>query len=151
MMSAPRAEFSRVINASPATVYRVFSNYLEHHPRILPKKFFASLKVEKGGQGAGTVFTTVTQFMGAKQTLHMQVTEPEPGRVLQEEDKASGVLTTFTVAPAEGNRSLVTLATEWTPKSGLQGLVERYINPSVARRMFQDELDLVEAYAQTLR
>lgn len=150
-MSPVRAHESQVIDAPPATVWRILSDYRTHHPNILPKPAFERLDVEKGGQGAGTLIRVGMKVMGARTTLRMAVTEPEPGRVLQEADPAAGVVTTFTITPVDGGkRSDVRIATEWAPKKGIQGLVERLLNPRVARSLYKKQLKLLEQYAHRM-
>lgn len=47
----------------------------------------------------------------------MEVSEPLPGRILAETDRASGAVTTFTVTPQDnGARAHVEIATEWSPR-----------------------------------
>lgn len=139
---------ARVIPAPPARVYAILADYATHHPRILPKPEFESLVVEQGGVGAGTVVLVTMRVMGARSSSRLVVTEPEPGRVLREAEASGAFVTTFTVEPVEGGaRSRVTLGTEWARKPGLRGLVERVVNPRVARRLYARELDLLEAYA----
>jgi uncharacterized protein YndB with AHSA1/START domain len=147
-MSNPRVEVSREVDAPPHEVYRILSDYQTGHPRILPKPYFSSLVVEEGGVGEGTVILVEMQVMGIRQTLRMHVTEPEPGRVLKEEDRAAGTVTTFTVTPLDGGqRSHVTIATEWQAKGGLAGLAERLINPRVARGIYKKELEILAEVA----
>lgn len=148
-MKPVSVEVSHVVDAPPATVWRILSDYRTHHPRILPKPAFESLTVEEGGQGAGTVVRVGMKVMGARSTLRLAVTEPEPGRVLQEADPSAGVVTTFTVTPLSGGaRSDVRIATEWAPRKGVQGLVERLVNPAVARSLYKKELKLLDQYAK---
>jgi uncharacterized protein YndB with AHSA1/START domain len=143
------AEASQVIDAPPAKVWRILTDYRVHHPNILPKPAFESIAVEEGGVGAGTVVRVGMKVMGARSTLRLAVTEPEPGRVLREADPAAGVVTTFTVTPVDGGaRSDVRIATEWAPKKGAQGFVERLVNPPVARSLYKKELRLLDAYAR---
>ena len=60
---------------------------------------------------------------GKVMSLRMEVTEPQPGRVLMESDVASDMVTTFTVEPSDGGRdSRVTIATRWT-RGGLRGWI----------------------------
>lgn len=148
-MNGPYAEESRVIDARPEVLYQIIADYRNGHPKILPKPFFTSLQVEKGGVGSGTVIRVETQVMGTRETLRMVVSEPEPGRVLKEEDPGAGVETTFTVAPVEdGSRTKVTIATRWRAKPGLLGLGERLMKPPVARRLYRQELLLLEEQAR---
>ncbi len=141
---------SRRIDARPATVYGVFADYHRGHAAVLPKPYFTSMIVEKGGIGAGTEITVNMNVMGAKVTYHMVVTEPEPGRVLQEEDKTAGVLTTFTIDPVNnGQASEVTLHTRARIAPGLRGFIEKLITPPITRKIYNEELDLLASYVKT--
>lgn len=138
---------SSSIPAPPAKVYAILADYREQHPRVLPKPEFESLVVERGGVGAGTVVRVTMRVMGARSEVRLVVTEPEPGRVLREAEEAGAFVTTFTVDP-EGAGSRVTLATEWARKPGLRGLVERVVNPRVARSLYRRELELLAERAR---
>ncbi len=140
---------SRVINAPATAVYAVFADYHHSHAAVLPWPYFTEIIVEKGGIGAGTEITVKMHVFGAKVTYHMVVTEPEPGRVLQEEDKAAGVLTTFTVDPVNsGQAARVTIHTQARTAPGVRGFIEKLITPPISRKIFNEELDLVEAFLQ---
>ncbi|MCC6607791.1 MAG: SRPBCC family protein [Anaerolineae bacterium] len=140
---------SRRIDAPPTAVYGVFANYHHGHAAVLPKPYFTSMTVEKGGTGAGTEITVHMNVMGATVTYHMVVTEPEPGRVLQEEDKTAGVLTTFTIDPVNnGQASQVTLYTRARTAPGLRGFIEKLITPPISRKIYNEELDLLAAYVK---
>lgn len=146
-MANPQVEVSRVIDAAPEVVYRILADYRVAHPLILPKPYFES--VEAGGIGAGTVVRVTMRVWGAERTLRLQVSEPEPGRVLVEEDAAAGVTTTLTVTPVnDGAASRVSIATDWRSKPGLGGWLEGKINPRVARKIYRQELDQLAAYLQ---
>ena len=107
--------------------------------------------MEEGGQGAGTVLRVQIQVMGVKQNYHMRVSEPEPGRILVEEDPEAGVKTTFTVAPLNGGlRSLVTIATASRTSPGLRGLIERLVNPPLTRRIYRQDLQQLSDYVQRI-
>lgn len=85
--------------------------------------------------------------MGAKREYRMAVTEPQPGRLLMETDADSGVVPTFKVEPVNnGQQSRVTITTDSKPRSGFAGLMERLINPSVARRIYRKELAQLNDY-----
>lgn len=49
------AKYSHIIPVNPEKVYAVIADYEEGHHAILPKEYFSSMKVLKGGQGTGTV------------------------------------------------------------------------------------------------
>ena len=77
----------------------------------------------------------------------MRVTEPEPGRTLMESDASSSLVTTFNVEP-EGGKSLVRISTSWDGASGIGGFFERTFAPKAMRKIYLDELDRLNAYAQ---
>lgn len=52
-MSIVRAESSALIRASARAVYQLIADYRDGHPRMLPKKYFPRMEVERGGVGAG--------------------------------------------------------------------------------------------------
>ncbi|MBZ0301843.1 MAG: hypothetical protein K8J31_18995 [Anaerolineae bacterium] len=106
--------------------------------------------VEEGGVGAGTVIRVRMNVMGIEQAYHMTVSEPEPGRVLAEDDPAVGVHTTFTVEPRNGGQqSQVTITTVSTTSPGFKGLMERMMNPPVARRIYRQELQNLADYVRS--
>ena len=146
-MSGPRVAESKVVDAPPSAVYALLSDYQVGHPQILPKPAFQSLAVEQGGQGAGTVARVTMRVMGREQTLRLTVTEPQPGRVLQEEDAVAGVTTWFTVTPVDGGaHSRLEIATEWRAKPGISGWIEGKTVPFFAHRLYRQELDLIAAH-----
>jgi hypothetical protein len=146
-MAPVHTEVSATIDAPPAEVYAVFADYRGSHAQVLPKPTFGDLIVEKGGTGAGTVFRTSLTVMGKTINYHMEVTEPEPGRILVETDKALGVQTTFTIDPLEGGKkSRVTIATDWTPSSGIMGWLEKLTTPAFMRNLYEAELQNVQEY-----
>src|SRR5688500_14271453 len=101
-MASLKVESSSVIDAPPKQVYELISDYRTGHPSILPKKYFPEMAVESGGKGAGTVIRVKSKMGGQERTLRMEVSEPEPGRVLIEKDTASDMTTTFTITPHGG-------------------------------------------------
>ena len=142
-MDKIHAHATKVIQAPPEKVYAVLANYSQSHPAILPKQVFSDLVVEQGGVGAGTVVRVTMAAPGAKQELHVTVSEPEPGRVLVE--SGSGMITTFTVDPKDGGKSSqVTISTEATPSPGLQGWIEKLVTPG----LLWDELHLLAKYVE---
>lgn len=141
-MSTYSVQASKMIPATPNHVYGIISDYHEGHQAILPRKYFDEMVVLEGGQGAGTRITVEMTVMGVKAFYDMKVTEPEPGRVLQEQDNKLGVITTFTVEPRHnGSHSHVTIATEMTASPGVKGWIEKWMNPPIMRRIYHEELD----------
>ena len=143
------AESSQVFEARPACVYAILVDYHVHHPAILPKPYFAELTLEQGGRGAGTIIRVRMKVFGVEQVYRMTVTEPEPGRVLREEDSESGVTTTFTVEGLDdGEKARLTIATTARASRGIRGFFERRLNPPIMRRIFKKQLSKIAAYAR---
>ena len=70
------------------------------------------------------------------------MTKAEPGRLLVEEDKSAGVITTFTLDPVNGTgQTRVTIATEAKTSSGLKSVMEKLLNPAIMRRIYRQELE----------
>jgi uncharacterized protein YndB with AHSA1/START domain len=136
----------RTIDAPAPLVYRLISDFNLHHANILPSAF-RDLRVESGsGVGAGTVITFQTTNGGRVRRFRSEVSEPEPGRVLVEEDRSQGARTTFTVTP-DGDRSVVRIENTFVLSPGITGLFERLLAPGLLRRLLVEELARLDAYA----
>ncbi len=146
-MQRGHAEAAAVMAAQPHAVYAVFADYRHAHPQILPKPPFTKLEVERGGWGAGTVMRVYTRAFGRERVLHLEASEPQPGRVLLEQALDSDLATTFTVLPIDdGRQSHVTIATDWTPRPGVAGSIERAVTERFMRRIYKKELQQLAAY-----
>lgn len=142
------ASAERRINAPARRVYAYIADFRQHHPNFLPPQF-SDLEIECGGVGAGTVHRFRMTLGGRTTQYRVRVGEPDPGHVLIESDPARRMLTTFTVDPEPGGGSRVRIETRWYT-DGLQGLVERIVAPGMLRRVYRDELELLERYATGL-
>ncbi|MHB8588147.1 MAG: SRPBCC family protein [Candidatus Dormibacteraceae bacterium] len=96
--------------------------------------------------GAGTVISVKLPVQGGARTLRMTVSEPEPGRVLEEYDQASNTVTRFTVEAADGG-SNVRIDTRFPRSGGPRGVVEAIVAPPMLRRRYRKELSLLATYA----
>jgi uncharacterized membrane protein len=139
----------RVVNQPSDFVYRLFADFENHHPKFLPPQF-SEIKVTKGGYGAGTEHTFTSLMGGKPRVFKMVITEPEPGRVLVERDSLSDLETITTILP-EGNGTRITFETTWESAGGLMGALEAWFAPSMMRRVYQDEFNRFEKYAQEVR
>lgn len=139
---------SRSMRAVPATVYDIIADYRNGHPRILPPRYFGPLSVEAGGTGAGTRIRFTMKVLGREQEMVADIEEPEPGRVLLERYPATGGVTSFTVEPSPDGCT-VTIRTGWS-SPGVQGMIERIFAPSFLRKVYRDELDMLQAFAESL-
>ena len=144
-MAIVHASAERTIPAPAAAVYDLLSDYQNGHPRILPPAF-SDFSVLQGGVGAGTIIRFTLNVGGRPQEIEARVDEPEPGRVLTETYPHKGAVTRFTVVPA-GSQSRLQIETTWEPSSGIAGLIERMVAPRLFRKLYAEELDLVERWA----
>jgi hypothetical protein len=148
-MSELNVTVSAMINGAAEKVYTVLADYVNHHPHILPPAF-TRLEVEEGGIGEGTVWRAGFKMLGQERPMRMRVTEPEPGRVLVETDVDTGLVTKFIVEPRGENQSEVTFDTTMSPGSGIQGWIARLIVPGNLRRVYREELQLLDEYVSRL-
>ena len=148
-MTTVRVSSTGTIDARPQTVYAIIADYHEGHPRIISEKYFSNLTVETGGIGAGTIIRFNVRLLGAVRTVRAEISEPSPGRVLVETDVETGARTSFTVEPANGGkRSIVTIETAWTTP-GLRGRIERMLAPAALRRIYVQELRMLNEVASS--
>src|SRR5580693_10424822 len=134
------------VDAPADTVYGYIADMREHHPRFLPPAF-SGFQVESGGVGAGTITRFTVNAGGHRRVYRMQVTEPEPGRVLVESDTNSSLVTTTTVTP-DGSASRVRISTTWDGAAGIGGFFERRFAPKVMQGIYADELERLNVYAR---
>ncbi|MET0625685.1 MAG: SRPBCC family protein [Pyrinomonadaceae bacterium] len=141
---------SALAEAPAETVYAILADYRDGHPHILPRKYFTSLAVERGGFGDGTVIRFGMRAFGKTREARAAVTEPEPGRVLVETalDKG-GPVTTFVVEP-EGSGARVTFRTQMTSRGGLLGAAERFVASRFLKRVYALELAQLGEFARKL-
>ena len=150
-MGQIKAKSAATLNARPEDVYTIIADYRHGHPDILPKESLYDLQVEQGGYGAGTVIRFKMKALGMEQHFYQRINEPEPGRVLVEQDIDSprNVTTTFTVTPVEqGQKSHVEIGTTMNASPGFMGFMERIIVPLYNSRVYRKELKLLEDVAQ---
>lgn len=149
-MERIKVSAAAILNARPEDVYATIADYRQGHPRILPKEF-CDLQVEQGGYGAGTTIRFKSRILGVEDSLYQRVSEPEPGRVLVEQDieTIQNRSTTFTVTPLEGGqKSHVEISTTMNASPGFRGLVEHITVPSLLSPVFRKELKLLEGVAR---
>ena len=139
------ASAERIVPAPAAAVYALLADYRDGHPRILPPAF-SDLTVLRGGTGAGTVIRFALRLAGRRQEVEARVEEPEPGRVLSEIYPEKSAVTRFIIDPA-GDQSRVRIETSWEPSRGLAGVIERFLTPRMFRKLYTQELDLIERWA----
>lgn len=139
-MKTLHAFAERAIAAPAASLYAVVADYEGGHARILPPRYLSNLRVVKGGYGDGTVITCEMRVMGRQMPFRAHVTEPEPGRVLQETILESGMTTTFTFEPVgDGRRTRVRIDTRWSAPWWRAG-AEQALMGRLLRNVYDAEL-----------
>ena len=139
----------RLVRQPSDFVHHLFADFVNHHPNFLPPSF-GNVQIESGGYGAGTVYRFTQRSAGQTRAFKMVVTEPDPGRILIEQDQLSDLKTTFTFTPV-GQQTRITLETDWESAGGLSGVLEAWFAPMLMRGLYRDELNRFEAYANTLQ
>ena len=150
-MGQIKVKAAEVLDARPEDVYSTIADYRKEHPRILPKENLYDLQVEEGGYGAGTIIRFKSRILGVEQSFRHRVSEPEPGKVLVEQDidTIQNLATTFTVIPVEdGKKSQVEISTTMNASPGIRGFAERVILSIFNPRIYRKEMKLLEAVAQ---
>ena len=139
-MSHITVRSEREIAARPAEVFAALADYENKRPRMLPPNFL-KYRVEKGGQGTGTVISYVLQAGGRERAYQMSVDEPQQGQLLAERDKQSSLVTRWFVRPVDGGqKSRVSVESDWEGASGVGGFFERTFAPLGLRRIYHDML-----------
>lgn len=142
-----RVSRSARIKAPPGLVYEVIADYKRHHPNIVPPPYFRRLEVLEGGVGAGTRTRVEMRVLGITRVFEQVVSEPQPGRVLVEENQDGSAVTTFTVQRTSGGGATrVTITTVLVARGGLLGLLERLATSLVLPRIYGKELERLDEY-----
>lgn len=138
----------RVIEARPAEVFQTLADYKMKRPRILPPNYL-DYTLEKGGQGAGTVIRYRLRAAGRERPYEMHVEETVKGQVLTERDKGSSLVTRWNVLPiADGQKSKVSVESDWEGSSGIGGFFERIFAPLGLSQIYKDILIALALMAQ---
>jgi hypothetical protein len=97
--------------------------------------------LEQGGQGSGTVIRYRFQAAGRARDYHMHVEETVRGQVLTERDTGSSLVTRWSVlSVAGGQKSKVSVESDWEGGSGIGGFFERAFAPLGLRQIYRDIL-----------
>lgn len=135
------------IDAPAEVVLGILRDFDGHHRRILPPAF-SDFEVEHGGQGDGTMTRFNFRLGGRTSLTRTLATETSPG-VIREQVLDRDMVTEFRVVP-EDEGSRLSISTVWTPMGGINGLFERVFAPSMLRKVYLEELELLAAYAPSV-
>ena len=142
-----RVSSSARIKAPPGLVYEVIADYARHHRNIVPPPYFRRLEVLEGGVGAGTRTRVEMRVLGVTRVFEQLVSEPEPGRVLREENQDGSAVTTFIVQrTGGGGGTRVTITTELMARGGIAGFLERVVTSFMLPRIYRKELERLDEY-----
>ena len=141
---------SSIIDAPAHDVYKVLADYHHGHAQIMPPQFFDGMTVLKGsGKGEGTRIEARFSVYGIKDTLIMDVSEPEPGRILQEIDSKALNITRFIVDPIESRRCHVTIQTHVMKPRGIFPSVDMWFKRIIMTNLYVEELKMLNQYMQS--
>ena len=130
----------RIIEARPTEIFQALSDYETKRPRMLPPNYL-DYAIQQGGRGNGTVIRYRLQAAGRQRPYEMQVEETVKGQVLTERDKGSSLVTRWCVLPvAGGERSKVSIESDWEGSGGVGGFFERTFAPLGLSRIYKDIL-----------
>lgn len=130
----------RIIDTSPAEVFNTLIDYKVKRPRMLPPNYL-NYTVEQGGQGNGTVVSYRFRAAGRERPYEMVVQETIAGQVLTERDRNSSLVTRWSVLPVDGGqRSKVSVESDWEGSRGIGGFFERIFAPPGLRGVYKDAL-----------
>lgn len=148
-MQSYRVSVSELVQAPVERAHAIVADYHAAHPRILPKPPFISMAVLRGGIGAGTEIELQMRLLGKVRTLHGDVSEPEPGRLIVESYRGANVATSFRFEPTAGNvATTVTISTDLQVHGGIRGAVERWFVKRSLQPVYHRELRLLDTVAQ---
>jgi polyketide cyclase/dehydrase/lipid transport protein len=138
----------RVIQAKPTEIFHILTDYISEHPRILPAHFL-DYRVERGGQGHGTVISYRLHAAGRERPYTMRVEETIKGQVLTERDTNSSLVTRWSVVPIEqGQASKVSIESDWQGSSGIGGFFERLFAPLGLHKIYHEILTTLAQLVQ---
>jgi Polyketide cyclase / dehydrase and lipid transport. len=145
-------EMVALIPARPEEVYAVLADYRHEHAHIVPSKYLRNLEVEAGGVGAGTVIRYRARAFGIERPSRALISEPEPGRVLVEQETTSTLRTTFTVTPTDDpQQAHIQIATHWIPSRNPFKIAEQVLYPVIMRDMYTRSFQLIAQYVAEKR
>lgn len=135
---------SRIITAPRSMVYNFLADYVNHHSKILPRKYFDGIAIEQGGYGEGTHLRYDVKAYGARHTFHSVVHEPEPGYTMLELEVESGAYTVYSVQDLGERGSKVTISARPQTGEGLLSAIESVLVRRLLQNVFAERLRLLE-------
>ena len=134
----------REVAGSHQQVRAALADYTQTRPKIVTDHF-SDYQVREGGVGAGSL--VAWKFAATSKRVRDQlvsVSEPGDGSLV-ETDANSSMVTTWTVAAAGEDRSLVGVRTTWNGAGGIGGFFERTFAPKGLRRVYDEMIGKLDA------
>lgn len=146
-------EASKVIDGPADFVYNIIKDYHDGHPHMMPPDFFESMKVLRGtGVGEGTRIEANFKFYGQRSTLILDVSEPKPGRILQEIDTNAKNITHFIVDKLDDDDDdetcRVTFRTAVLKSLGVFAALDMWVTRKAMNIMYEAELKQLNKLVQ---
>ena len=146
-MTMFQMETTQIIDAPAEAIYAVLADYHVGHNAILPRPYFQEMTVLEGGHGAGTRLRIKMKILGKEYTFNQIVSEPEPGRIIKDTDIHTGEGAAFILDPiGDGQRTKVTILSEFIKETGFAGIMQRLITPPISRFVLKKELRNLAEY-----
>jgi hypothetical protein len=147
-MSYYTIQATKTIQARPELIYDIIADYHDGHQQILPRRYFKEMIVDEGGKGVGTKLTIHMSAFGTNTILKQTVTEGVRGRLLVEEND-NGTVTKFIIKPLnDGIHAEVTIDTKGKIAPGLRGRIEGWLSPRLLKKIYREELAMLDAVAR---
>lgn len=139
-MTPLRVAAERRIQAPPSAIYAVIRDYRGPHLEVLPSAY-RNLTIERGGSGAGTLFTVGVKLGLRTARYRCEVAEPQPGHRLEERDPAAAFVKAYSVLPGPDGAIVRIESTHDN-----LGLVQRLRDPGRLRKLHEEELRRLAEY-----
>jgi len=145
-------EMVALIHGRPEDIYTALADYRHEHVYIVPPKYLRNLVVESGGVGAGTVIRYRARAFGIERPSRALISEPEPGRVLVEQETTSTLKTIFTVTPtSDAQQTHLQIASHWVPSRNPVKIIEQALYPFIMRDLYERSFKLIADYVMQKR
>ncbi len=136
-MAKVTARATKQLGAPPERVLGFLRDYRQSRPRIFTGNYTA-YRVERGGEGEGTVIGYHFAAGGRERDYRLRV--EESNGALIEHDELSSFVSKWTIAP-HGSGSAVTIEGSWDGAGGIPGIFEGLFAPLGLRRIYGEVLD----------
>jgi polyketide cyclase/dehydrase/lipid transport protein len=136
-MAKVTARATKQLGAPPERVLGFLRDYRQSRPRIFTGNYTA-YRVERGGEGEGTVIGYHFAAGGRERDYRLRVEESDGALI--ERDELSSFVSKWAIAP-DGSGSAVTIEGSWDRAGGIPGIFEGFFAPLGLRRIYGEVLE----------